>query len=103
MPSELCPLCDNMAESETVHSPYGKRFTCKSCTEFFIDQSSETYLSELPEVTKSETRKRLSESARGSGEGWLFVIREPRLDELGGDGQQIARTRMIAEWVSSKV
>lgn len=103
MPNELCPLCDNMAEYERVHSPYGKRFTCQSCAEFFIDQSSEAYLSELPEVTKSETRKKLSASARDSGKDRLFVIREPRLDELGGDGQQIARTRMIAEWVSNKV
>ena len=103
MPNELCPLCDNVAECERVHSPYGKRFTCKSCTDFFIDQSSEAYLSELPEVTRSETRKKLSESARDSGADRLFVIREPRIDEFGGDGQQIARTRMIAEWVRSKV
>jgi hypothetical protein len=100
MTKQQCPLCDAEAAYETVDAPYGKRFACPTCQEFFIDPSSESHIAGLPEVTKTEARKKLSESARASGPSRLFVIRQPRNDELGGDGHSIARTRMIAEWVS---
>jgi hypothetical protein len=101
MTKQICPLCDDGADYEIVDDPSGKRFVCPTCTKFFIDLSSETYLSRLPEVTRSEMRKKLSVSAKSSEPDQLFVIREARKDELGGDGHQVARTRMIAEWVST--
>lgn len=100
MSNQTCPLCGSGADFETVHEPYGKRFNCPSCIEFFIDPSSEKHIAELPEVTRTETRKKLSDSARSGGPTRLLVIRHPRNDELGGDGHGVARTRMIAEWVT---
>ena len=82
-----------------VNDPYGKLFACPTCREFFIDSSSELYLSELPEVTKTEVRLKLSKSAKSSGDNRLFVIRQPNNNELGGDGHSVAKTRMIADWI----
>ena len=98
----MCPLCDREAVYEKVHEPYGKRFTCKECTEFFIDQSSETHIAGLPEVAKTEHREKLKQKAKDCGPGGLLVIRAPRHDEVGGNGQTSARTTMIAECVSHK-
>lgn len=100
MTNQICPLCDSSANFKMVDAPYGKLFTCPTCSDYFIDNSSETYVGELSEVTKTEVRSKLSESAKSSGPNRLFVIRMPRNDELGGDGHGVAKTRMIAEWVS---
>ena len=101
MTKQLCPLCDQEAYYETVHNHYGKRFTCPLCTEFFIDPSSEAHLSGLPEVTKTEMRNKLSKMAIACPSDHVFVIREPRNDERGGDGQRVARTQMIAQCLSN--
>jgi hypothetical protein len=98
-----CPLCGSMATAEVVHNPYGKRIACPTCTEFFIDPSSERHIDSMPEVTKSECKAKLSKSAQDSGPKHLLVIREPTNDELGGDGHNVARTRMVAEWVLSDI
>ena len=103
MAIQLCPLCQQDAVYEIVHKPYGKRFACPVCTEFFIDQSSEAHIASMPEVTKSEVRKRLSDSAKSSKPDQLFVIREPNRDEITGDGHGSAIEMMIADWVNSKI
>lgn len=96
-----CPLCDNAASTyETAHNPFGKLFACPSCTKFFIDSSSETHLFRLPEATKTEVRMKLSKMAKACQADKVFVIRQPRNDELGGDGHGVARTEMIAEYLS---
>lgn len=91
-----CPLCDNAAATyKTTHEPFGKLFECPSCTKFFIDSSSEIHLSSLPEVFKTERRTQLSKMAKASLPDEDLVLREPRSDELGGDGHGVARTTMI--------
>lgn len=100
--SQDCPLCDKVATYEIVHDPFGKRFACPSCAEFFIDSSSERYLSKLPEVTKTETREKLRKIAESCPSDQLFVIREPRSDERGGDGHGVARTEMVAQCLSPR-
>lgn len=96
---QLCPLCDQSAEFEVVHEPYGKRFTCSSCTEFFIDSSTESRIRNFPEVTRTEFRERARKQARNAGVDHLFVLREPRSDELGGDGHGVARTTIVGELI----
>jgi hypothetical protein len=98
--SQACPICDTKSTFEVVHQPYGKLFTCPNCTEFFIDVSSEKYLGHLPEVTRTDTRRKLQQNARACGPENVFVIRAPRNDELGGDGRGIAQTTMIAECIT---
>lgn len=95
-----CPLCGQAATFKTVHRPYGKRVTCPSCGDFFIDPSSEARIEDMPEVTKTECRTKLQKMASECGENDLLVIRAPNNDELGGDGHSVARTRMIAEVVT---
>lgn len=92
-----CPLCDQSAAFEIVHAPFGKRFTCSSCTEFFIDPVTESRIRNLPEVTRTEFRERAQKQARNAGVDHLFVLREPRSDELGGDGHGAARTTIVGE------
>jgi hypothetical protein len=94
-----CPLCDNAAATyKTTDKPFGKSFECPSCTKFYIDSSSEIYLSSLSEVTKTEHRIKLSKMAKACLIDNVFELREPRSDELGGDGHGVARTTMIAEY-----
>lgn len=100
MPNQTCPLCDQPASFRTVSTPDGKTFECPSCNEFFIDESSEEYLGVLPEVTRTEVRLKLQNSAKRSDTGALFVIRSPRPEERGGDGQKVARRMMTTEFVS---
>lgn len=98
MQNQECPLCDSSAEYVQVDNPGGKLFSCSKCVKFFIDSVSESYLREIPEVTRTEIRNKLSASASTSKEYELFVIREPKRDEIRGDGRGVARERMIAEW-----
>ena len=98
MNNQKCPLCDVTANFRLVYSPSGKIFSCKKCGEFFIDSASETYLLEIPEVTRTEVRNRLIELAKSSENERLLVIREPRNDEIHGDGRGVAKLRMLTEW-----
>lgn len=99
MIKQPCPLCDNAAATYKItQTPFGKSFECPSCAKFFIDSSSENYLSSLPEVTKTERRAQLSKKAKASLPDEDFILREPRSDELGGDGHGVAITTMIAEY-----
>jgi hypothetical protein len=93
-----CPLCDLAASFRFVHSPNGKLFSCKECNDFFIDSASESYLIEIPETTRTEVRDRLIDLAKSSRNGRLLVIREPRNDEIHGDGHGVAKLRMLTEW-----
>ena len=97
---QTCPLCGKTATYKISHGPYCKHFTCQQCAEFFIDAHSESYIANLPEVTKSERRKKLSETAKACPANQVFVIREPRSDERRGDGHGVARTEMIAQCLS---
>lgn len=102
MQNQECPLCDSSARYAQVYSPDGKLFSCGKCVKFFIDSATESYLREIPEVTRTEIRNKLSASASTSKEDDLFVIREPRREEIHGDGHGVARERMIAEWKDLK-
>ena len=96
---QTCPLCDNAAANYKItHTPFGKSFECPTCNRFFIDSSSENYLSSLPEVTKTERRAQLSKKAKACLDDDVFVIREPQSTELGGDGHGVARSAMISEY-----
>jgi uncharacterized protein (DUF169 family) len=95
-----CPLCDQAAEFETVDRPYGKRVTCPSCGDFFIDPSSQAHIDGMPEVTRTECRTKLRKMAGSCGEDDILVIRAPKSEELGGDGHSVARTKMIAEVIA---
>lgn len=99
MSQQICPLCGTSAQFSTTGQPAGKRFSCKHCIGFWIDEYAEGYLSNLPEVTLTEFRKRLSESAKKSAPGYLYVIREPKGSEITGDGHGVARTVLKTEWV----
>ena len=98
--NQSCPLCDISATYEISMEPHCKHFTCPNCAEFFIDASSERHLGGLVEVQKSEFRKKLSIAARATMSDQVFVIREPRAEERGGDGRGVARTNLIAEHLS---
>ena len=56
MKKQACPLCFSDASFEFTSNPSGKFFSCLNCTEFFIDASSEKYIEDLPEVTKTELK-----------------------------------------------
>lgn len=98
--SQNCPLCDTHAGYTISHEPYCKHFTCPVCEEFFIDATSERHLGGLVEVQKTEFRKKLSAAARSTRPDQVFVIREPRHEERGGDGRGVARCNLIAEHLS---
>jgi hypothetical protein len=98
MKNLACPLCDLTADFRVVNSPFGKIFSCKECSDFFIDSGSETYLLEIQEITRTEVRNRLAELAKSSKNERLLVIREPRNDEIHGDGHGVAKLRMLTEW-----
>ena len=95
-----CPLCDQDAVYDTIQQPYGKRFTCEHCSEFFIDASSEAYIGEMVEVFRTEQRKKLQAMAKSCAAPNLFVIRAPRADEIHGDGRSVALETMISSCVS---
>lgn len=99
MKKQACPLCFSDALFEFTSNPYRKIFSCLKCTEFFIDASSEKYIEELPEVTKTEFREKLSNLAKMQKKNSKLIIREPRNEERGENGHGIAQTQMIAEWV----
>lgn len=99
MKKQACPLCFSETSFEFASNPYGKIFSCPKCTEFFIDASSEKYIGELPEVTKTECREKLSNLAKMQKTNSKFIIREPRNEERGGNGHGVAQKQMIAEWV----
>ena len=99
MKKQACPLCFSDASFEFTSNPSGKYFSCLKCTEFFIDASSEKYIEDLPEVTKTECREKLSNLAKMQKKNSNFIIREPRNEERGGNGHGVAQTQMIAEWV----
>lgn len=98
MTEQECPLCGLHSEFKAVSSPSGKIFTCCECSEFFIDAGSESYLLEVPEFSRTEFRNKLSTLAKSGGEGRLLVLREPRIDEIHGNGRGVAMERMIVEW-----
>jgi hypothetical protein len=100
MANQLCPLSDEPATYEISYRPYCKHFKCPTCTEFFIDASSEAHIAGLPEVTKTKWRADLSKRAQACPADRVFVIRAPRNDELGGDGHGVAKTTMIVECLS---
>ncbi len=95
-----CPLCGGPAKYRSVSAPDGKRFECPVCTQFFIDEPSENYLSGLPEIAQSEHRQLLSKKARETGDGRLFVIRHATPEEAhtGIAGQT---RELIAEYVKT--
>ena len=99
MKKQACPLCFSDASFEFTSNPSGKFFSCLNCTEFFIDASSEKYIEDLPEVTKTECREKLSNLAKMQKKNSKFIIREPRNEERGGIGHGVAQTQMIAEWI----
>lgn len=97
---QACPLCGKPARYSRVSSPAGKHFHCATCTEFFIDETSERRIEAMPETTRSEFRASASQHAAEGGSDRLFVLRAPRRDEEGGDGHGVARATIIGEWVS---
>lgn len=94
MNQQACPLCGGSATYSTVHSPEGKRFQCPACSSFFIDEGAEFHLAGLPEVTRTERRKQLSQMARETKKGRLLVIRTPTQEEArtGIEGQTMSLT-----------
>lgn len=95
--NQPCPLCQRDSTFEMCAEPWGKRFSCPECTEFFIDSATEEY------ITSANTgvRETAAKKAKATPPGKLLVLREPRSDELGGDGHGVARTTMIGEYVPS--
>lgn len=94
-----CPLCGGPASYRSVSEPDGKRFECPACTQFFIDSHTEQELASMGEFARSDFKRDASECARRSGPSRLYVLREPRPDELGGDGYSVARRTIVTEWL----
>lgn len=92
-----CPLCDLDAPFDAVRDPDGKLFTCPNCGSFFIDAFSASHIAGLPEVFRSEHRQLLQARAKSCQVHGFFVLREPRADEVSGDGVGVARTTMRIE------
>lgn len=100
MTEQTCTLCGSEAAKFTsTQNPLGKRYTCPHCTEFWIDEYAESYISGSPEVTRTEIRRNLSRQAQKTAAGHLYVIREPKRSEITGDGHSVARTSLVTEWV----
>lgn len=95
---QACPLCSRPAAYETVHDPYGKRFTCSTCTEFFIDGSTEQLIANMPAGAADEFRAKASKAAQRTPRGCLCIFREPIDTELGGDGRGVARATMVCKY-----
>lgn len=73
-----CPLCGgDAAFIETQHPFRAKRFECGHCAAFVIDAASVTYLANLPEVTYTERRRKLSDAARFAAPKGVLIIRAP--------------------------
>lgn len=102
MTQQACPLCGNPAEYRRVTSPEGKHFECPVCTRFFIDEHSEYEIDSMVEMTRSEFKRGASECAKRSGPDRLYVVREPRADELGGDGHGVAQRTIVTEWTEAR-
>lgn len=88
-----CPLCGNPAAYEIFHQPYCKHFTCATCVEFCIDESSERHVKTIPH----EQRSKLSAKAKDAGPNHMLVMREPTDAEI--KAQPHPRLMMIAEAV----
>lgn len=99
MRRQTCPLCGNGASFDITHNPEGKRFTCQHCSDFWIDGGSERHLENLPEVTRTERKQKLSKMAKTATDGKLLVIREPSYDEARTGIKNQTKT-MIAEYIS---
>lgn len=99
MPQQNCPLCGHSAPFQYASNLDSKKFSCAQCSDFLIDGHCERYLAEMPEVTRTEIREKLREQAQSTAPGLLYVIREPRPEEVHGNGHGIAREMLIAEWV----
>lgn len=99
---QTCPLCDRPAPSRAVSAPDGKMIECAACTTFFIDESSEEYLAEMAEITRTERRTQLQSMAQRTPANSVLVIRGPRPDERIGEGPGVATKRMVAESVSGR-
>lgn len=100
MTKPTCALCGSEEATFTsTTNPRGKRFTCPHCTEFWIDEYAESYISGTPEVTRTEMRRNLSRQSQKTAAGNLYVIREPKRSEITGDGHSVARTSLITEWI----
>lgn len=99
MHPQKCPLCASDAHFSITHRPNGKRFECPNCTEFWIDDYAENYLSELPEFSYTDFRQRLSAQAKKTAPEHLYVIREPKDSEVTGDGYGVARAMLRSEWI----
>lgn len=99
MRQQACPLCGNDAPFNFTANPQGKYFCCPHCSEFWIDSHCEIYLADLPEITRTGVRKKLSEYAQRVVSGHLFVIREPKPEEIHGNGHGVAREILKSEWI----
>lgn len=83
-----------------TRNPEGKRYICQHCTEFWIDQYAEHFLSNVPEISRTEMRKKLSTQAQKTADGHLYVIREPKRTEITGGGHGVASTSLETEWIN---
>ncbi len=102
MNKQACPLCGGSAEFRWIASPEGKRFECPVCTRFFIDEHSEHEIASMVEVTRSEFKRAASKHAQQSGPNRLYVLREPRQEEFGGDGRSAAKCTIFTEWIEAR-
>lgn len=83
MTPATCPLCGRDASFIETHHPFrAKRFECGHCATFVIDASSEAYLANLPEVTYTERRRKLSDAARSAAPAGVLIIRAPLPGEV---------------------
>ncbi len=90
----ICPLCNQSAAFEIVHDPYGKRFTCSTCTEFYVDEQAEYHLKDVP----LQFRLNLCAEAKAAGPDHLLVMRQPNAAEL--KAQPRPKQLMISETIS---
>lgn len=93
-----CPLCLGPATSTPVLDPIdGWRFTCAVCTQFVIDDYGQREIEQMSSVPRAEFRAKLELMAReATANNSILVIRQPRRDEITGDGHGVAQTRLIA-------
>ena len=99
MPQQPCPLCGRDASFHATSIPEGKCFTCQHCIEFWIDEYSEDHIASIPEVARSGIQQKLSLQAQKTSAGHLYVIREPKHNEITGDGYGVAKTSLKTAWV----
>lgn len=75
--TQACPLCDTLATFVQINQER-KHFKCPTCSEFWIDEQVEPYVSGLP----LKHRSGLSSSAKGAATGETFVTRKPSDEEF---------------------